>query len=127
MTAFTYDSDSSDPLATIRALASRLGKALLEKALLAYYVAIDPETPAWARSALIAALAYLGLPFDGLPDPTPIVGFSDDLAVLIGALAAVAVCVRIRHIRLARARMRAWGIRVEDVANDREDGDPWRD
>ena len=76
---------------------------------------------------VLAALAYLGLPFDGLPDPTPIVGFSDDLAVLIGALAAVAVCIRIRHIRLARARMRAWGIRVEDVANDREDDDPWTD
>jgi uncharacterized membrane protein YkvA (DUF1232 family) len=92
----------------------KLGGRLLEKVLIAWYVATDPKTPAWARATLGGALVYFGIPLDAVPDAVPVAGFSDDLAVLAAALAAVATAVRVSHIRRARATMRIWGIDIDD-------------
>ncbi len=92
----------------------RLGDHVIEKILLAYYVAIDPATPAWARTALFGALAYLGLPLDAVPDFLPGVGFADDVSVLAAALVAVAVFVTSDHFAQAHDQMRRWGFRFED-------------
>lgn len=102
--------------------ASRLGKGLLEKALIAYYVAVDIETPPWARAELAGALVYLGLPIDAVPDYLPVVGFSDDVAVLGLALAAVAANVRLRHVRRARGVLRTWGITVDEADSGSDEG-----
>ncbi|WP_112806609.1 YkvA family protein [Ensifer sp.] len=55
----------------------------------AYYCAIDPKTPTRTRGILLAALAYFVLPIDFLPDFLAVVGFSDDVAVLTAAFAAI--------------------------------------
>ena len=62
-----------------------------------YYCALDPHTPARARGILLAALAYFVLPFDGIPDFFALVGFSDDVAVLTAAFAAIRGHVRDDH------------------------------
>ena len=41
------------------------------------------------RAALLGALAYFVLPIDAMPDLLPIVGFTDDAAVLAGAIKLV--------------------------------------
>ena len=102
-------------------LVGRLGRGLAEKALVAYFVALDPDTPPWARTSLLAALGYLGMPLDAIPDFTPVVGFTDDVAVLGAALAAVVTSIRPRHIRKARLTMRGWGIDVEIPDGDGPD------
>jgi uncharacterized membrane protein YkvA (DUF1232 family) len=66
------------------------GQALLEKAVVAYYAVRDPKVPSRAKRLLAAALGYFICPLDALPDATPLLGFTDDLAVLSAALAAVA-------------------------------------
>src|SRR4051812_18780333 len=109
---------------TLVKLSGRLGRQLLEKVLVAYYVAVDPMTPAWAKLTLGSALVYVGFPADAIPDITPFVGFSDDATLLVAALASVATCVRVRHIREARRAMRAWGIRVENVDDVLDDDAP---
>lgn len=88
--------------------ARRLGAGLLERALIAYFVARDPKTPAWAQGVLFGALVYLGMPQDAVPDYIPVVGFSDDLAALVAALAAVAANVRPRHHGRAARLLRKW-------------------
>ncbi|MCR6689566.1 DUF1232 domain-containing protein [Cellulomonas sp.] len=88
--------------------AKRFGAGLLERALLAYFVARDPKTPAWAQSVLLGALVYLGMPQDLVPDYIPVVGFSDDLATLVAALTAVAANVRPRHYRRAARLLHKW-------------------
>ncbi len=101
--------------------AERLGKKLIEKVLVAYYVAFDPRTPAWAQASLVSALVYFGFPIDAVPDALPVVGFSDDAAVLALALAGVATSIRLRHVRQARGTMRQWGMRVQDPDGDDDD------
>ena len=60
-----------------------------EDLLTAYYCAFDRSTPHHVRAALLGALAYFVLPFDVIPDMLPVLGLSDDAAVLAGALKLV--------------------------------------
>ncbi len=67
-------------------LMKRVGKKLFEPAQLLYYILKSPDTPKWAYMVALGALGYFVMPLDGIPDPLPLVGFADDLAVLLGAL-----------------------------------------
>ena len=58
-------------------------------ALSVWYCAKDDDTPIAAKGMMLAALAYFVLPFDFMPDVLPIVGITDDAAVLAGALRLV--------------------------------------
>ncbi|MGB3503049.1 MAG: YkvA family protein [Mesorhizobium sp.] len=72
----------------------------------AYYCAIDPKTPMRPKGVLLAALAYFVLPFDVVPDFLLGVGFTDDLAVLTAAIAAIRGHIKPEHRKKA-ARMLA--------------------
>jgi len=69
----------------------KLGRVLgyvpfVDDALAAYYCARDPKTPARARAALMAALAYFVVPTDLVPDFIAALGFTDDASVLLAAV-----------------------------------------
>ena len=53
-----------------------------EDLLAAYYCAFDKQTPRHVQAALLGAIAYFILPFDFIPDMLPVLGFTDDAAVL---------------------------------------------
>jgi uncharacterized membrane protein YkvA (DUF1232 family) len=60
---------------------------------------------------LLGALAYFVLPFDFVPDMLPVIGFTDDAAVLATAIRVVAAHIMPEHRdaarrALARARRR---------------------
>lgn len=76
-----------------------------EDLLAAYYCAFDQATPFQVRAALVGALAYFVLPFDFLPDVLPLLGFTDDAAVLLTALRMVAGHLRPEHRDAARAAL----------------------
>ena len=46
-------------------------------------MARDPRTPIGLKGLLLAALAYLAMPVDLVPDAIPIIGQADDLTVLL--------------------------------------------
>jgi uncharacterized membrane protein YkvA (DUF1232 family) len=73
-----------------------------EDLLTAYYCAFDRETPREVQAALIGALAYFVLPFDIIPDVLPILGYTDDAAVLAAAIRLVAQHIRPEHREAAR-------------------------
>jgi uncharacterized membrane protein YkvA (DUF1232 family) len=90
------------------------GREVVEKALWLYYAARAPQTPAWARSVIYGALAYLVLPADAIPDALPAIGFSDDLATLTAAVATVALFIDDAVKAKAAARLSAWFPPVAD-------------
>ena len=64
----------------------KAGRTIAKPALEVLEMAIDPITPPQVRVSLIAALAYLIMPFDLFPDFMPLVGFSDDFVALTAVL-----------------------------------------
>ena len=74
-----------------------------EDLLAAWYCAFDRETPRHVQAALVGALAYFVLPFDVIPDMMPVLGFTDDAAVLATALKLVASHMRPAHRAAAKA------------------------
>ncbi len=80
-----------------------IGRPALEKAFLAYHVLRDPDTPAKAKAILGGSLAYLVMPVDAISDFLPVVGYTDDLAVLGAALAVVVANIKHQHHVEAKA------------------------
>ena len=84
-----------------------------EDLLAAYYCAFDRETPRHVQVALLGALAYFILPFDFVPDMLPILGFTDDAAVLATAIRMVAGNITTEHREAARAALKR-GVEAAD-------------
>ena len=63
-----------------------IGREALLKAFQLYYVMQKPELPSKVKTIIMGALAYLVLPVDVVPDLLPVVGYTDDVAVLAYAL-----------------------------------------
>ena len=77
-----------------------------EDLLAAYYCAFDKRTPRHVQAALLGAIAYFILPFDFIPDVMPVLGFTDDAAVLATAIRLVATHITSEHREAARAALR---------------------
>jgi len=99
----------------LRHHAGRAGREVLERALCLYYAARKPETPAWARTVMYGALAYFIAPIDAVPDLTPVLGFSDDLGVLVSALITVAMYIDDEVRAKARDKLAQWLDRGTDA------------
>ncbi|BAT58429.1 hypothetical protein GJW-30_1_00954 [Variibacter gotjawalensis] len=65
--------------------------------LAAYYCAFDRDTPLHVKAALMGALAYFVMPFDIMPDVMPLLGYTDDAAVLATAIRMVAGHIKTEH------------------------------
>lgn len=74
----------------------------MDEFIAAYYCAMDKETPTKVRGTLLAALAYFVLPLDMLPDFIAGFGFTDDVAVIMAAVAAVRSNITDAHRLAAR-------------------------
>jgi uncharacterized membrane protein YkvA (DUF1232 family) len=73
-----------------------------EDLLAAYYCAFDRDTPLQVKATLLGAIAYFVLPIDAIPDVMPVLGFTDDAAVLATAIKLVADHVLPVHRDAAR-------------------------
>ena len=96
----------------LKRVAARLPFA--EDLLAAYYCAFDKETPRHVQAALLGAVAYFILPFDFVPDMLPVLGFTDDAAVLATALRLVASHITEDHRQAARAALKP-GVETMDA------------
>ena len=76
-----------------------------EDLLAAYYCAFDRQTPRHVQAALLGAIAYFVLPFDFIPDMLPVLGFTDDAAILATAIRLVSAHILPEHREAARAAL----------------------
>ena len=91
----------------LRTLAANLPFA--EDLLAAHYCAFDRQTPVQVKAVLIGAIAYFVVPTDFIPDYIPVIGYTDDAAVLATAIKLVASHMTPDHREAARralARLR---------------------
>ncbi len=86
-----------------------------EDLLAAYYCAFDKETPRHVQAALLGAIAYFVLPFDFVPDVMPVLGFTDDAAILATAIRMVASHITPEHREAARAALKRGIETAEEV------------
>ncbi len=94
--------------AVLLRLLRRAGRTLARPALECLELLLDADTPQAARFTVLAALTYLLVPLDLIPDLLPVVGFSDDL-VAITALLGVLGRYRSPAIRQrAQRRLDRW-------------------
>jgi uncharacterized membrane protein YkvA (DUF1232 family) len=77
-----------------------------EDLLAAYYCAFDGQTPRHVQAGLLGAIAYFVLPFDFMPDMLPVLGFTDDAAVLATAIRMVVTHITPEHREAARAALK---------------------
>jgi len=70
----------------LRRLLRRAGRTLARPALECLELLLDAKTPPQVRITMVAALTYLLVPMDLIPDFIPAAGFSDDLVALTALL-----------------------------------------
>lgn len=101
--------DESGVFTDMWALLRKVGRNLpfAEDVVAAFYCATDPATPRKVKLVLVGAIAYFVMPFDVIPDVLPVLGFTDDAALLAAALASVAGAIKPEHREKARETLSA--------------------
>ena len=74
----------------------------VEDLLAAYYCALDRNTPRHVQVTLLGAIGYFVLPFDAIPDMLPMLGFTDDAAVLAGVFRMMVAHITPAHREAAK-------------------------
>jgi uncharacterized membrane protein YkvA (DUF1232 family) len=93
---------------TLRRLLRRAGRTLARPAIECLELLVDGRTPPQVRLTMLAALTYLLVPLDLIPDFIPAAGFSDDLVALTALLGLCATHMS-DDIRLrAQRKLDSW-------------------
>ena len=87
--------------ARILSIAKKAGKIIIQNALTLYYT-LNSDAPKWVKVIIAMALAYLVAPIDSIPDLIPVLGFSDDLGLLITVLSKIAIHIKNESRQQAR-------------------------
>ena len=88
--------------AKLHRYAKKAGSEVVYNVLLLYNLLNDKSTPVKVRVSIIAALGYFILPTDLMPDLMPMLGFTDDLAVLVFTINQVSGHITPEIRRLSR-------------------------
>lgn len=81
----------------IKSMGKKVGKTLIENALLLFYVLQDKDTLLVDKGIIIGALGYLIFPVDAIPDFIPVAGYTDDAGALAVALKKVSGNITREH------------------------------
>ena len=76
----------SDFFDKVARIAKRAGAKLVYAALILYYTLQNDKVSTTDKALIVGALGYMISPIDAVPDAIPIIGLTDDLAVLVFVL-----------------------------------------
>lgn len=74
----------------IKKVGSKIGVTPIYLAFLLYHSIKSKSIPIVNKAPIVGALGYFISLIDIVPDVTPLVGYCDDISVIVGALAAIA-------------------------------------
>ena len=99
---------TADFLEKISRVGKRAGAKFVYAALILYYTLQSDRVSTKDKALIIGALGYMISPLDILPDAYPIVGLSDDMAVLLFVLRKVWTNVDPEIQQKAHDRLSTW-------------------
>lgn len=99
---------ANDFIEKISRIAKRAGAKLVYAALILYYTLQSDKVSKSDKAIIIGALGYMISPLDVIPDAIPIMGLTDDLAVLIYVLKKVWTNVEPEIKEKAKERLSKW-------------------
>ena len=98
----------SDFFDKVARIAKRAGAKLVYAALILYYTLRSDKVSTTDKALIVGALGYMISPIDAVPDAIPIIGLTDDLAVLVFVLKKVWGNVEEEIKDKARQRLSKW-------------------
>ena len=115
----------SDFVEKISRIAKRAGAKMVYAALILYYTLQSDKVSTANKAMIIGALGYMISPLDVLPDAIPIVGLSDDLAVLIYVLKKVWTDIDPEIQENAKEKLSKWfdDDEIDEIKNLFKDGE----
>jgi uncharacterized membrane protein YkvA (DUF1232 family) len=98
----------------LKNFSKQAGQKVVYIVLLLYFVMVDKGVSLKTKATVAAALGYFILPLDAIPDLTPLIGFSDDLGVLLFALSQVSGNITPEIKDKAQKQMLEWFAPVQE-------------
>ncbi|GAB1450590.1 YkvA family protein [Draconibacterium sp.] len=98
----------------IKKFSKSAGTKVIYAVLLLYYAMIDSKVSLKTKLFITAALGYFILPTDAIFDLTPIIGFSDDLGVLLFALKQISSAITTEVKENARNKIAEWFSEIDE-------------
>lgn len=92
----------------LNAVAKKVGMKVVYPVLLLYYLFKSSEVPLKSKSLIAGAIAYFILPFDAFPDLLPIVGYTDDLSLLLATIYQLLNYVSPKILEQTRNKIQEW-------------------
>jgi len=90
------------------------GAKVVYAVLLLFYVMNDKNVKIKTKLSIAAALGYFIFPTDAIFDLTPLIGYSDDLGVLLFALSQVSSNITPETEQKARQKLNEWFGEVDE-------------
>ncbi len=94
--------------AKLQRYSKKAGVQLIYAALLLYYMMQSKEVPLTAKAGIAGALAYFILPTDLIPDIAVMIGYTDDIAVVLYTLSQVVDHITPEVREKAKAKLSDW-------------------
>ena len=88
--------------------ARKAGIKVIYAGLLLFYALKEPTTPNWAKGVIVSSLGYYISPIDAILDVAPVVGYTDDLGVLVLALVSVTLFINDKVKEQAKNKVLEW-------------------
>lgn len=99
----------------IEKVAKSAGVMVIYPAMVLFYLFKEKSVPVASKSIIAAALAYFIFPADSIPDITPIIGYSDDLGILLVSLSHLMKYVTPELLEKVKDRMTKWFGDLEEL------------
>ncbi len=98
----------------IKKFSKAAGTKVVYAVLLLYYAMIDNKVSIKTKVFIAAALGYFILPTDAIFDFTPIIGYSDDLGVLLFALKQISSAITPEVKENAQKKITEWFSEIDE-------------
>jgi len=98
----------------IKQFSKSAGVTVIYAVLILYYIMTDKKITVKTKLSVAAALGYFIIPTDAIFDLTPLIGFTDDLGVLLFALSQVSSNITPEIREKARQKLGDWFGEIND-------------